>query len=239
LEPNYVGYLPLKRQVRGIEQVYGPKRDLLLLDNNVLASEQFDQIIQDVLDLGFEKGTKFNNKLRRLDFNQGIDARRLTRHHVEQLGRTAIKPMRLAFDDIKLKPVYERAIRLAAGAGITRHSTYLLYNYNDTPEDFYERMKLGVLLNDKLGIKISSFPMKFIPLTAKNRKFVGKHWSRKLIRGVQCILLATRGMVSPRREFFEAAFGATAQEFLQIASMPEHYIIYRRHHENNGALDWL
>ncbi len=45
-------------------------------------------------------------------------------------------------------------------------------------------------------------------------------------------------MVSPRREFFEAAFGRTAEEFIKIASMPEKYIIFRRDHEKNGAFDW-
>ena len=80
--------------------------------------------------------------------------------------------------------------------------------------------------------------MKYIPLDAKDRTHVGKHWSKKLLRGVQCVLLATNGKVSPRREFFEAAFGATEQEFIKIAAMPDEYIIYRRHNEQNGARDW-
>jgi len=239
LEPKYVGYLPLKRQVRGIEQVYGPKRDLLLLDNNVLASDHFEDIIRDIVELGFERGAKAEGKLRRLDFNQGIDARRLAKKHVQLLSQTALSPMRLAFDSIAMRDQYIRCVRMCCDYGLTRHSTYVLYNYTDTPRDFYERMRIGVLLNEELGAKISSFPMKYIPLDAKNRRFVGKNWSRKLIRGVQCILLATRGMVSPRREFFDAAFGRTPEEFIQIAMMPEPYIIYRRKHELNGASDWL
>jgi hypothetical protein len=52
------------------------------------------------------------------------------------------------------------------------------------------------------------------------------------------ILLATRGLVTTRLEFFEAAFGHSAEEFRMIATMPEHYIIQRRKYENNGAGDW-
>lgn len=39
-------------------------------------------------------------------------------------------------------------------------------------------------------------------------------------------------------DFFEAAFGRTPAEFIEIAMMPEEYIINRRKHENNGACEW-
>jgi hypothetical protein len=238
LEPCFVHYLPLKKQVHGIESVYGPKKDLLLLDNNILASKRFDQVIRDVLDLGFEKGTRHQGRLRRLDFNQGVDARRLTRRKMKLLAKTAIHPLRMAFDAISLKARYIEKVKLARDCGITKHSTYVLFNYMDRPKDFYARLRVGVELNEQLGTRISSFPMKYIPLDAKDRTYIGKHWNRKLLRGVQCILLATHGIVSTHLEFFEAAFGASPEEFRRIALMPERYIIYRRQHELNGALDW-
>jgi len=91
------------------------------------------------------------------------------------------------------------------------------------------------ILANRLGL--SSFPMKYIPLTAKTRRHVGKHWHRKLIRGVQCVLLATKGMVTPKRRFFEAAFGHDTHEFHDICMMPEHYIIYRTANAEQ-AKDW-
>jgi len=238
IEPQFVHYCPVKKQVRGIEEVYGTKKDLLLLDNNVLASKQFPDIVSDLLDLGFERGSRLEGKLRRLDFNQGLDARRLSLAKMKLLARTAIHPLRLALDDSRMKDLYVKRVKQARDHGILKFSTYVLFNYTDTPEDFYDRLRTSVVLNEELGTKISSFPMKFIPLDAKDRKYIGPHWNRQLIRGVQCILLATRGMVSPRLEFFEAAFGKTAEEFVKIALMPEPYIIYRRRHEANGAYDW-
>ena len=115
---------------------------------------------------------------------------------------------------------------------------YVLYNYTDTPQDFYERLRINVELNQELGTKIYSFPMKYIPLKAKDRSYIGKHWNHRLIRGVQCILLATMGKVGPNIDFFNAAFGKTSKEFIEIAMMPEEYIIQRRKHQDNGALDW-
>ena len=193
--------------VRSIDDLYGQKRDLLLLDNNILASPDFKRIIREILDAGFEKGAILNRKQRRLDFNQGIDARLLNVSKVKLLAKTAISPIRLAFDNSRMRKSYEEAVRLTCKYGLTRQSTYILFNYNDTPEDLYQRLQFNLDLNTELDAKISSFPMKYIPLKAKNRRFIGKHWHRKMIRGVQCILLATKGMVSPRPEFFHAAFG--------------------------------
>lgn len=238
IEPRFCHYLPIQRQVKGIEAVYGEKQDLILLDNNVLASRSFGQIIRDICILGFERGAKLGGRLRRVDFNQGVDARELTEEKMALLANTAIKPLRIAFDHISMKNIYEARVRSAAKCGLLDLSNYILFNYNDTPEDFYERLRINCELNRELGTKIYSFPMKYIPLTAKNRNYVGPNWNRKLIRGVQCILLATRGMVSPKLEFFEAAFGKSPREFLEIALMPNEYIIHRRHHENNGAADW-
>ncbi len=239
IEPIFRHYSPLFKQVKGIEEVYGQKQDLVLLDNNVLASRFFPRIIDDIKTLGFEKGARLNNRLRKVDFNQGLDARLLDEKKMALLAEIAIKPMRIAFDHISMEELYISKIRMAAQYGILNLSNYILYNYNDKPEDFYERLRINCELNEELGTKIYSFPMKYIPLTHKNRSYVGKNWNRKLIRGVQCILLATRGMVSPRLEFFEAAFGRNEKEFLAIANMPDEYIINRRLHENNGAADWL
>jgi hypothetical protein len=47
IEPFFVEYIPLKKQIQMINNKYGEKKDLLLLDNNVLASPKFDQIIDE------------------------------------------------------------------------------------------------------------------------------------------------------------------------------------------------
>lgn len=238
IEPEYKGYLPLKKQVEGIKKIYGEKKDLLLFDNNVLASEKFNEIIYDIKELGFVKGAKLNNKTRYVDFNQGLDARLLSSRKMQLLSEIPIRPMRIAFDFIGMKDIYEEKIRLAAKKGILNLSNYILYNFNDSPIDLYKRLKINVHLNEELGTKIYSFPMKYIPLNARNRKFIGKKWSKKCIRTIQSILLATHGMVSPKRDFFEASFGKNEKEFKELLLMPEEYIINREKYKKNGAKDW-
>jgi hypothetical protein len=70
-----------------------------------------------------------------------------------------------------------------------------------------------VELNERLGTKIFSFPMKYIPVNNKDRKYVGKYWNPKYLQTIQCILHATHGIVGPKKDFFEAAFGETFNDF--------------------------
>ena len=154
LEPRFQHYIPIQRQIKGIEDVYGAKQDLILLDNNVLASRFFKRIINDIRALGFEKEAKFNGRMRRVDFNQGVDARKLSEKKIALLATTAIRPLRIAFDHISMKDLYVSRIRLAAKYGLLNLSNYVLYNYMDTPEDFYERLRINCELNEELGTKI-------------------------------------------------------------------------------------
>lgn len=238
IEPFYVEYIPLRKQIEVINEKYGEKKDLLLLDNNVLASSKFDRIVDEIQKVGFYKGAQLNNRFRYVDFNQGIDLRLLTKEKLKRLAELPIYPLRIAFDHISLKDRYIQKIKWATEFGFKRLSNYILYNFIDTPEDFYERLRINVELNEKFGTQIYSFPMKYIPVTNKDRKFAGKHWTPRYLRSIQCILQATHGVVSPRKEFFEAAFGRNVEEFKRLLIMPDKYIIYRRTYENNGAAEW-
>jgi hypothetical protein len=251
IEPQFVDYLPLKNQVRSIEQTYGSKRDLILLDNNVLASECFPEIIGDIKVLGFERGAKYTYRTktgrlstvkRYVDFNQGLDARLLSEDKMAMLSEIAIKPVRIAFDDIRYRDLYESKIRLAAKYGIKHLSNYVLYNYEDHPDELYERLSINVALNEELGLQIFSFPMRYVDLRSKDRRTstpgnVGPHWNPKYLRAIRCILIKTRGLVGTKNDYFEAAFGKDLDEYHKILLMPEDYIIYRRDHENDGSTD--
>jgi len=169
----------------------------------------------------------YGNAHRIVDFNQGLDARLLTEEKMELLSQLPMEPLRIAFDDIKLEKLYVEKVRLAHKYGIKHLSNYILFNYRDTPDDFYERLRINIELNAELGLSIFSFPMRYIPLDAKDRRYVSPKWNSTQLRGVQCILHATRGVVGPRKPFFERAFGKTAEEFRYIIEQPEELIFHR------------
>ncbi|MCI5191120.1 MAG: hypothetical protein D3905_15305 [Candidatus Electrothrix sp. AS4_5] len=181
-----------------------------------------------------------SKKRRYLDFNQGIDSRYVNEENMALLSQLPIRPMRIAFDHICLSDVYENAVRLADKYGVKRLSNYILFNYKDKPQDFWNRLEINLKLNRELQSTIYSFPMKYIPVYGKeatNRKFLGSHWNQKYIRAIQCILNATKGIVTVNPTFFYKAFGENIEEYLDILMMPECYILYRKRFEENGQTE--
>lgn len=229
--------------VRGIEALYGPKKDLILMDNNVVASPLFKEIIAEIRDLGFTPGAKLRREgervasQRRVDFNQGVDARILAkdRMYLRELSSIALKPLRIAFDHLGLKKPYEQAVRYAHEFGLSELSNYMLYNFHDTPADIFERMRLNVTLNEELGIRIWSFPMRYQPTNRPDRGHIGERWSRYQLRSMQIILQATHGIVSGEPVFFKRAFGDTAEDFQQLLLLPHDFIFNRDWYERDGG----
>ena len=59
LEPIYTPHIPLFDRIRNTRENFGEKRNLLLLDNNVFASEKYDAIIDEIKNVGFVKGSMY------------------------------------------------------------------------------------------------------------------------------------------------------------------------------------
>lgn len=219
--------------VKGIEERYGSKKDLTLMDNNIVASSNFKNIIAEIRDLGFVPGAMLHRGRvpvqRRVDFNQGVDARILCKDKVylREMSTICIKPLRIAFDHFGLRKSYEASIRIAHEFGLNDLSNYMLYNFYDTPADLYERMQLNIDLNEELGIRIFSFPMRYQPTDLKDRSHIGKNWNRYYLRSMQVILQATQGIVSGSPSFFRRAFGENPEEFEALLLRPEKYIFNR------------
>lgn len=223
----------LSHIVHEIKRLYGEKKDLTFMDNNIVASPRFADIISEVVDLGFGKGAtlKRDGKTfkRRVDFNQGVDARELAKNPelMRQLARICVSPLRIAFDHLGLRKPYETSIRMAADNGLTALSNYMLYNYVDDPRDLFERMRLNVSLNEELNIRIFSFPMRYQPIDQIDRSHVGDKWTRFQLRSMQVILQATHGIVSGAPDFFREAFGDTADDFDELLRRPHHMTFNR------------
>jgi hypothetical protein len=227
--------------VKGIDALYGPKKDLVLMDNNVVASGRFREIMAEIRDLGFTPGAKLSRGrsavLRRVDFNQGVDARILCKDpmFLRELSSICIKPLRIAFDHLGVRKPYEQAIRYARDNGLVELSNYMLYNFHDSPADLFERMRLNVSLNEELGIRIFSFPMRYQPTDLPERSHVGEKWNRYFLRTMQIILQATHGIVSGSPQFFKRAFGDTYDEFENILIRPQHFVFNREWFEKLGG----
>ena len=115
---------------------------------------------------------------------------------MKKMAEVCINPLRIAFDHWGMRDVYEDAVRCAVRNGIKDLSNYMLYNFNDRPEELYYRMKLNAELCEELDASIYSFPMKYHPIFDEdyfmNRDFIGENWNKKFVRAVQAVLNSTK-----------------------------------------------
>jgi hypothetical protein len=260
LEPEFIPYIDVKPMIRAMRDLYGDKANLKLMDNNVLASPELKRIVQDLLELGYGRGehTQTHPKRQRVvDFNQGLDAKLLNQRTMRLLARLNIRPMRIAFDRLREKAEYVRALELANRYGVDEFSNYMLYNYNDTPRDLYERLCVNIRLNekwlaetpDRVSGKVYSYPMRYAPIddadhgAHKHRERIadedaGKRdwlrrpvWTRRFTRNIEIMKGAAHGAISPTPTLAWRTVGATFDEFLANLYMPEELLRNRNCHE--------
>lgn len=322
LEPKFMTTNHLKNQITFVRERFGDKRNIMMMDNNVLCSTQLSQICRDLVELGFEKdratyvpenpATLFYAKVHRrmqsnnatwlvvdnfikylkafvkrikkaeikqqlsdlmlqceesknslevlldnqafieqtvekyrtkkplqryVDFNQGIDARLLTDDRMALLSVLPLRPFRLAYDSIETTNEYYQAFETAYRHGVRHFSNYMLYNFTDTPEDFWERAHNNVVLYNKYpDVSAFSFPMKYAPIDRTDREYVGQHWLKKYLSAMNVILNVTKGVIAKEQDFFERAYGATSAEFREILSMPNEFIKYRDFFDQTGLI---
>ena len=192
---------------------------------------------QDFLNDFFER-YNYHKIKRYVDFNQGLDARFFTKEKAQLLSTIALKPCRIAFDNIDTKSDYFKALDMATSSGIHYFSNYLLYNYQDAPIDLWNRLFLNIEYCEKHPeIKaLFSFPMKYASIEHTDRSYVGDLWNKKFLKSLNIILNVTGGVVAKEKDFFLHAFGHNTNEFLEILSMPDDFIRYRDYFEKAGLI---
>lgn len=141
----------------------------VVCDNNLLACSRchFERVIDSLKPFPYA------------DFNQGLEARRLTAWHIEQLRRLNVKAVkiRFAFDHVNSETVIHDAVELCQKNGFKDLGVYVLIGYKDTPEDARYRLEKvrswGVYPN----------PMRYQPLDVlEKNSFIYGGWTEKELR---------------------------------------------------------
>jgi hypothetical protein len=138
-------------------------RKVILWDNNLLGAVNWRDLIAELKEIGLP-----------VDFNQGLDARRITEEVAQEFKGLRIDPVRMAYDVPAERKALERAILALekAGCKLRNMIVYVLYNFQDSPEEFLERlcalMEWGVV----------AYPMRFEPLDSlKKNQHIGPQWT--------------------------------------------------------------
>lgn len=136
----------------------------IVCDNNLLACSKahFDKVIDRL------------KPLKGVDFNQGLDARLITKYQANRLAELDMTVARLAWDHSGLEKHFMRAFGILRDAGFpaSKIRCYVLMGYDDTPGDALYRLEtikeLGALPN----------PMRYQPInTKKKNSYVGDNWT--------------------------------------------------------------
>ena len=212
-------------------------RKIQFFDNNWLA-KPVDLIKEDVkiIDRLIE-----NDQISAIDFNQALDCRLLTDEIANIIAHLPMQPWRFSFDGMHEDGPLQDAINKISDIRKNKDWGYynfvvnVLFNYKDSPEDFYYRMhELARLTDRNYTAKSSGFPMKYQPIMDINsRDFVGDKWTKKFVNNYANVIRRFSfnfGICSPVKqniesggytavELFEFFYGRDKNEFIKLLNM--------------------
>jgi hypothetical protein len=157
LEPEFQAY----KSIRSL--IYPKHKKITLWDNNFLASPYQKDIFEELYELGLE-----------VDFNQGLDARLLTEEIAIYLKRLKLPIVRLAYDTKSIRKYLKKAIELLKMVGFRGRSiiVYCLYNFSDSPYDFFNRIK------ELMEWEVVAYPMRYEPLEPRQKNtYISPNWN--------------------------------------------------------------
>jgi len=172
----------------GLKEIDKPN-GVVLYDNNFTAHEHFDDICDELE-----------------EFNLGVDIHGLhvndfTDHHAERFARLkwkaqkqgALACLRFSFDFLGYEKHILRALKLVEKHKIKANFfCYMLYNFMDTPADFWKRIELAQNMVDEVGRKIILFPQRYQPLDALIPKtYISPKWPKETLHQVDSFFYKT------------------------------------------------
>lgn len=197
----------------GKKEIQDPS-GIVLYDNNFTAHEYFDKVCDEIEESGLP-----------IDIH-GLHVSAFTEHHAERFARLkwgsqsekGTAYMRFSFDFLGYQKHILRALKLCEKYKIKAgFFCYMLFNWKDSPDDFWQRIELAQEMTDEVGRTIFLFPQRFEPLDALERnKFVGSKWTEDQVRGVTRLYTYMHGFIptTSSRNIYNW-IGQSKDEFLQ------------------------
>ena len=211
LEPKFSLVDNWKAQVKHIYE--NGIRILNIQDNNFLATPKSHQ--RQVIEfLSQYKDLK-------IDFNQALEAKLFRPFHAELFKKINIPNLRFAFDGMHEDGYFQEAVKIARRSNKKQAITaYILYNFNDTPEDLWYR------LTQAFSLRCIIHLMKYAPINQMSRRYIGEHWSKEKIDGLHEICSKISFVVNAikynakdvkEKRFMKSdQFGSSPEEFVKL-----------------------
>lgn len=169
LEGNMRSFTTIADSIEQGKKELPDAKSLVLYDNNFTEHEFFDDIINEIKDSGLP-----------VDIH-GLHVESFTEHHAKRFselewaaqGEHGTPYLRFSFDWMKYAPQVERAYDIYMQYDIKAgFFCYMLFNWIDTPEDFWQRIEKCQQIIDKYSDKgkpIFLFPQRYEPFKPKSK----------------------------------------------------------------------
>jgi len=192
-------------------------KKLILLDNNFVANPEYNNIITEIVDANLK-----------VDIVSGFEMKLFTDEVAKNISRLTftsqgnapgtVPYIRFAYDRKADKKWLDRTILLIKKYNIKAYPfLYMLYNFNDTPEEIYERIQYCYEITLKYKQSIFIFPQRYIPYDSlKVNEYVSPNWTEDQVRGFRYLTTVdTHGFVgiTTSGRIFDY-IGKTQEEFI-------------------------
>lgn len=134
-------------KVANVSEFWRDQKNIILYDPNILAAAEHLDLLQQLSDTGA-----------RIEFNQGLDIRLITKKNLEKLRKLKMKKIHFAYDSMKDKERIESGLRAFVNeTGYNRSKggvkVFILVNFDTTLEEDLHRIQFCREIN------VSPYPM--------------------------------------------------------------------------------
>jgi hypothetical protein len=168
-------------------------KSIVLYDNNFTEHEHFDNIVDELVDFGLP-----------IDIH-GLHVDSFTEHHAKRLselnwasqGKNGTPYIRFSFDKLEYVTNIEKAVKLVVKYNIKANFfCYMLFNFTDSPHDFWRRIVEIHNIVNKTKRTITLFPQRYEPLNAlKRNQYIGPKWTEEKVQGLVKLYTHLRGFI--------------------------------------------
>lgn len=196
---------------------------VVLYDNNFTEHQYFDDIVQELIDFDVP-----------VDIH-GLHVDAFTEHHAELFAKlkwgsqntNGTPYLRFSFDKLEYANNIERALTYVKKYDIkAQFFCYMLFNFTDSPDDFWWRLQKAQEIVDKVGKAIYLFPQRYEPFKPSSKKeslrglkrnqYIGPKWTEEMVTGLVKMYTHIHGFMSitQSRNLFNW-IGHTKEEFFR------------------------
>ena len=203
---------------------------VVLYDNNFTAHEYFDNIVDELVEFGLP-----------VDIH-GLHVSSFTEHQAKRFSElkwgaqqeSGTAYLRFSFDFV----VYEKHIRRALEY-VEKYKIkagffcYMLFNWKDSPHDFWNRIMTAQKMTDEVGRTIFLFPQRYEPLDAlKRNSYIGNKWTDNQVKGITRLYTFMHGFLpTTKTHNLFRWIGETEEEFfhhVEKFATDSHYRLIKR-----------